>query len=129
MKSIYLAWTFIFLCAKVVPGLALENPHMIRERDMDFPTYNLLETEKRGRNGTVKWETYADGRKLLATNDNIGWKEKARRTKGCSCGGNTVYWHNADNSSVFLHRPSFFISATIICFSISSLLVYPFPLT
>ncbi|XP_022849799.1 uncharacterized protein LOC111371873 [Olea europaea var. sylvestris] len=122
MKTNSLAWIFDFLCAKVVLGLALENPHMIRDRDMDFPKYNLLEAEKRGRNGTVKWETYADGRKLLATNDNTGWKEKARRSKGCSSGGNTVYWYHADDSTVFLHRP-FFILATIICLSISTLLL------
>ncbi|CAA2975179.1 Hypothetical predicted protein, partial [Olea europaea subsp. europaea] len=69
MKTNSLAWIFVFLCAKVVLGLALENPHMIREREMDFPKQN----------GTVKWETYADGRKILATNNNIGRKEKARR--------------------------------------------------
>ncbi|KAI3463478.1 hypothetical protein Pfo_020141 [Paulownia fortunei] len=131
------AWLWVLLCASnFLSSFAHENPQTLRSRDflISSEELSLSDLEEHGTStgagtgGKLKLYTDSDRRKLMAS-ENITLTENAQRGKGSYGGANIVHRRPPQKSSALLSRPHFFVSSTILGFSFSLLLAFPFPLS
>ncbi|KAF2301533.1 hypothetical protein GH714_025570 [Hevea brasiliensis] len=116
MKFTFLAWFFIFLCGRAMSNMADEGKPTSKRED-----FSLSETDKHGQvhgvNRTQRLNGDDERKEYRGNHELFHSTKKGKKGKGVYGGANIVHRprHRERNAAILTAKPSFFVSAHVVC--------------